>query len=75
MIAESLMPAHVLSVMVKEKEKKALVICSDDQFSLAIGKSGQNVKLAAYATGWKIDIKKLADAYEEGIKINYNVVY
>ena len=75
LIAESLMPAHILSVMVKEKEKKALVICSDDQFSLAIGKAGQNVKLAAYATGWKIDIKKLADAYEEGIKINYNVVY
>jgi len=75
LIAEALTPAHVLSVMPDEKEKKALVICSEDQFSLAIGKSGQNVKLAAFATGWKIDIKKLADAYEEGIKIDYNVVY
>lgn len=75
LIAEALTPARVLSVMPDEKEKKALVICSEDQFSLAIGKSGQNVKLAAFATGWKIDIKKLADAYEEGIKIDYNVTY
>ena len=75
LIAEALMPAHILSVMPKEREKKALVICSEDQLSLAIGKAGQNVKLAAYATGWKIDIKRLADAYAEDIKINYNVVY
>lgn len=73
LIAEALTPARVVSVMLNEEEKKALVIANDDQFSLAIGKNGQNVKLAAYATGWKIDIKKLSDAYTEGIDFKYNV--
>ena len=56
-IAESLLPAKVLAVDVKEEEKFAQVIVPDDQLSLAIGKAGQNAKLAARLTNWKIDIK------------------
>ena len=74
LIAEALLPARSLSVMADEKTKKALVIVRDDQYSLAIGKSGQNARLAAYATDWKIDIKKLSDATKEGIKFSYNVI-
>lgn len=74
LIAEALTPARIVSVMIQDEvEKKALVIANDDQFSLAIGKNGQNVKLAAYAVGWKIDIKKLSEAYTEGIDFKYNV--
>jgi N utilization substance protein A len=73
LIAEALSPAKVVSVMPDEKEKRALVIANDDQFSLAIGRNGQNAKLAAFATGWKIDIKKLSEAYTEGIDFRYNV--
>ena len=73
LIAEALTPARVVSVMPDEKEKRALVIANDDQFSLAIGRNGQNAKLAAFATGWKIDIKKLSEAYTEGIDFRYNV--
>ena len=73
LIAEALSPAKVVSVMPDEKEKRALVIANDDQFSLAIGRNGQNAKLAAFATGWKIDIKKLSEAYMEGIDFRYNV--
>ena len=56
-IAESLLPAKVLAVDIKEEEKFAQVIVQDDQLSLAIGKGGQNAKLAAKLTNWKIDIK------------------
>ena len=56
-IAEALLPAKVLAVDIKEEEKFAQVIVPDDQLSLAIGKSGQNAKLAAKLTAWKIDIK------------------
>ncbi len=73
LIAEALSPARVVSVMPDETEKRALVIVNDDQFSLAIGRNGQNAKLAAFATGWKIDIKKLSEAYTEGIDFRYNV--
>ena len=74
LIAEALKPAHALSVVIEdEKEKKALVIVSDDQYSLAIGKNGQNVRLAAYAIEWRIDIKTLSAAGSEGIKFTYNV--
>ena len=44
-------------IIVDEKLKHALVEVSDDQFSLAIGKRGQNVRLAAKLTGWKIDVR------------------
>lgn len=56
-IAEALSPAKVSRVTLNEREKSALVIVPDDQLSLAIGKSGQNVRLAARLTGWKIDIR------------------
>ncbi len=56
-IAASLLPAKILAVDVKEDEKFAQVIVPDDQLSLAIGKSGQNARLAARLTEWKIDIK------------------
>ena len=56
-IASALLPAQILAVDIKEKEKFAQVIVPDDQLSLAIGKSGQNARLAAKLTDWKIDIK------------------
>ena len=56
-IAAALLPAQILAVDIKEDEKFAQVIVPDDQLSLAIGKSGQNARLAARLTNWKIDIK------------------
>lgn len=56
-ISAALLPAQVLAVDVHEEENFAQVIVPDDQLSLAIGKAGQNAKLAARLTGWKIDIK------------------
>jgi transcription termination/antitermination protein NusA len=59
-IAEALSPAKVVSVTCDEEPKSALVIVPDSQLSLAIGKSGQNVRLAARLTGWRIDIRSEA---------------
>ncbi len=56
-IAAALLPASIMAVDIKEDEKFAQVIVPDDQLSLAIGKAGQNVRLAAKLTNWKIDIK------------------
>lgn len=56
-IAASLLPAQILAVDIKEEGKFAQVIVPDNQLSLAIGKSGQNARLAARLTNWKIDIK------------------
>ena len=56
-IAASLLPAQILAVDIKPENKFAQVIVPDDQLSLAIGKSGQNARLAARLTDWKIDIK------------------
>ena len=56
-ISSALLPAKILAVDIKEDEKFAQVIVPDDQLSLAIGKSGQNARLAAKLTNWKIDIK------------------
>ena len=56
-ISAALLPAQVMAVDVREEEKFAQVIVPDDQLSLAIGKSGQNARLAARLTNWKIDIK------------------
>jgi transcription termination/antitermination protein NusA len=58
-IEDALSPAKVLSVNVSEAERKATVEVTEDQQSLAIGKGGQNVRLAAKLTGWKIDIRSL----------------
>jgi N utilization substance protein A len=59
-IGEALSPAKVVSVTVDEEIKSAFVIVPDNQLSLAIGKAGQNVRLAARLTGWRIDIRSEA---------------
>ena len=66
-VANALSPSKVLDVIVNEQEKATTVIVPDYQLSLAIGKRGQNARLAAKLTGWKIDIKAEADAREAGI--------
>ena len=65
-IARALSPAQVLSIT-QEDEKTARVIVPDDKLSLAIGKGGQNVRLAAKLTGWKIDVKSQSQAIQDGI--------
>lgn len=64
-ISNSLSPARVLSVEVNEEDKTAKVVVDDSQLSLAIGKEGQNVRLAAKLTNWKIDIKSKSQALKE----------
>ncbi|MBR7172490.1 MAG: transcription termination/antitermination protein NusA [Clostridia bacterium] len=64
-IARALSPAKVISVEIDEITKSARVIVSDDKLSLAIGKGGQNVRLAAKLTNWKIDVKSESRAQEE----------
>ena len=59
-IEDALSPAKIINVSIDEEEKKAEVEVSEDQQSLAIGKGGQNVRLAAKLTGWKIDIKSIS---------------
>lgn len=76
-IANSLAPAKVLSIELDNAEHKAIVKVSPDKLSLAIGKNGQNVRLAARLTGWKIDIieaseegeKKVLGSDEEGVEL------
>ena len=70
-VSNSLSPAKVLSIEIDEKEHKATVEVADDQLSLAIGKGGQNVRLAAKLTGWRIDIKgdgKIVSESEEEVE-------
>jgi N utilization substance protein A len=59
-IEDALSPAKILEVVIDEGEKKATVSVSEDQQSLAIGRGGQNVRLAAKLTGWRIDIRSVA---------------
>jgi N utilization substance protein A len=56
-ISSAISPANVISIDVNDNEHKATVEVANDQLSLAIGKGGQNVRLAAKLTGWRIDIK------------------
>ena len=56
-VAESLSPAKSVQVRVNEEKKSCFVLVPDNMLSLAIGKSGQNVRLAARLTGWRIDIR------------------
>jgi N utilization substance protein A len=56
-ISEALSPAKIASIELKKEENRAIVKVTEDQQSLAIGKGGQNVRLAAKLTGWKIDIQ------------------
>ncbi len=66
-IEDALSPAKTISVTLNEAEKQAVVVVSDDQQSLAIGKGGQNVRLAAKLTGWKIDIQSTGGKKEEAV--------
>ncbi len=63
-IANALSPAQVISVTVDESDKSSSVVVPDYQLSLAIGKAGQNARLAAKLTNWKIDIKSESQAQE-----------
>lgn len=63
----ALSPSQVLEVIVDETNQSTVVVVPDYQLSLAIGKRGQNARLAAKLTGWKIDIKSETDAREAGI--------
>lgn len=65
-IANALSPAKVVSVSVWDEERSSYVIVPDYQLSLAIGKAGQNARLANKLTNWKIDIKSESQAAEEG---------
>ncbi len=73
-IKNSLSPARVHKVLIDDENKFSLVVVSNDQLSLAIGREGQNARLAAKLTGWKVDIKsekqfedELAEAREERV--------
>lgn len=68
-IANSLSPSKVTAVYINETEKAARVIVPDQHLSLAIGKEGQNARLAARLTGWKVDIKSESQA-KEGMELN-----
>ncbi len=65
-VANSLSPAKVARVHLNPDTRVARVVVPDDQLSLAIGKAGQNARLAARLTGWKIDIESLTEARERG---------
>ena len=60
-IARALSPAKAMMVQINEEDKKAIAIVPDDKLSLAIGKAGQNVRLAAKLTDWKIDVKPYSE--------------
>ncbi|MBP1949163.1 transcription termination factor NusA [Virgibacillus litoralis] len=66
-VSNALSPSKVVEVLVNEEDKATTVIVPDYQLSLAIGKRGQNARLAAKLTGWKIDIKSESEAREEGL--------
>ena len=67
-VKNALSPAKVLFVVTDEEEKVAHTVVPDDQLSLAIGKEGQNARLAARLTGWRIDIKSETQAAELGLE-------
>jgi N utilization substance protein A len=67
-IAAALSPSDVISVEADPEEKTCRVVVPDDQLSLAIGKMGQNARLAAKLTGYKIDIKSLSAAQAEPVE-------
>lgn len=67
-IGEALNPASIEKVGIDEQKKSALVVVADSQLSLAIGKNGQNVRLAAKLTGWKIDIISASEYEKEKLE-------
>ena len=75
LIENALSPAKVISVIADSEEKSAKVVVPDFQLSLAIGKEGQNARLAARLTGYKIDIKSETQARESGDFLPYEEEY
>ena len=73
-IAAALSPADVISVDIHEEGKTCRVVVPDDQLSLAIGKEGQNARLAAKLTGWKIDIKPASAPADEEVEDEEDVI-
>ena len=68
LVSNALQPASVTQVIeIDEKNKTSKVVVPDEQLSLAIGKSGQNVRLAVQSCGWKIDIMPTSEAYQKGL--------
>ncbi len=67
LIQDALAPASIIAINPSHKDKTATVIVEDHDFTGAIGTKGQNVRLAAQSSGWKIDIKSVSDAKELGI--------
>lgn len=75
-IASALSPVKVLSVEINESLRASRVVVEDDKLSLAIGRGGQNVRLAARLTGWKIDVKTIsAVRQEKGLDIENNAEF
>src|SRR5687767_11254608 len=70
-VAKALSPARVREVLVDDETKEATVIVPDDQLSLAIGRDGQNARLAARLTGWRVDIKSETEFSQEDQDIEY----
>ncbi len=72
LIRNALEPAKIIAINPSQKDKTAVVIVENKDFTSAIGSKGQNVRLAAQSSGWKIDIKSVTDAEEMGI--NYRLI-
>jgi transcription termination/antitermination protein NusA len=70
-VAKALSPARVREVIVDDDERQATVIVPDDQLSLAIGRDGQNARLAARLTGWRVDIKSETEFAQEDQEVEY----
>ncbi len=70
-VAKALSPARVREVLVDDEAMQATVIVPDDQLSLAIGKEGQNARLAARLTGWRVDIRSDTEFAEEEAEMGY----
>jgi N utilization substance protein A len=70
-VAKALSPARVREVLVDDESKQATVVVPDDQLSLAIGKEGQNARLAARLTGWRVDIRSETEFAEEESELGY----
>src|SRR3954471_5715873 len=71
-VAKALSPARVREVLVDDEAKQATVIVPDDQLSLAIGREGQNARLAARLTGWRVDIRSETEFAEEEQDMGYD---
>jgi N utilization substance protein A len=71
-VAKALSPARVREVLVDDEAKQATVIVPDDQLSLAIGREGQNARLAARLTGWRIDIRSETEFAREEAEHGYD---